>query len=354
MEHLSNQFLKLKKKICRLFFNKTTVSDLWIDWLHDYKKLKRWTDNRAIERRLALGKKYVFPFIGEKHPKCVTTSDIVKCFEYCANQTTQTQGKVLTALSQFFKWCDSKKYRNTGKRLPTDRELLEPHLGLHLRYHQNSHYPAIDWRDVPRFIAFLIDKYNISSTSSKLLLFSILTVSRSQSVRFAQWGEIDFQQSEWNIPSSHMKGKQGNNLPHNVPLSKQALLILKELNANEKIEPTKVIFSCKKNHISGNAVRKLIRSVHRYALINGHIGFTDPFEKNRVIVPHGFRAAFTTWAQETGKNMMLVEKCLAHKDPDDRHNGAYRRGTLIRQRKVLLQQWADFCFSQVQSRQYCD
>ena len=52
--------------------------------------------------------------------------------------------------------------------------------------------------------------------------------------------------------------------------------------------------------------------------------------------------------------MMLVEKCLAHKDPDDRHNGAYRRGTLIRQRKVLLQQWADFCFSQVQSRQYCD
>ena len=62
MEHLSNQFLKLKKKICRLFFNKTTVSDLWIDWLHDYKKLKRWTDNRAIERRLALGKKYVFPF----------------------------------------------------------------------------------------------------------------------------------------------------------------------------------------------------------------------------------------------------------------------------------------------------
>ena len=92
--------------------------------------------------------------------------------------------------------------------------------------------------------------------------------------------------------------------------------------------------------------------MHRYALINGHIGFTDPFEKNRVIVPHGFRAAFTTWAQETGKNMMLVEKCLAHKDPDDRHNGAYRRGTLIRQRKVLLQQWADFCFSQVQNRQY--
>ena len=80
---------------------------------------------------------------------------------------------------------------------------------------------------------------------------------------------------------------------------------------------------------------------------------TDPIEKNRVIVSHGFRAAFTTWAKEREKNMMLV-KCLAHKDPYDRHNGTYRRGTLIRQRKVLLQQWADFCFSQVQTHQYCD
>ena len=71
-----------------------------------------------------------------------------------------------------------------------------------------------------------------------------------------------------------MKGKQGNNLPHNVPLSKQALLILKEeLNTNGKIEPTKVIFSYKRN-ISENAVWKLIRLVHRYALINGHNGFT--------------------------------------------------------------------------------
>lgn len=348
-----NRFLQIKTKLKYLLLPKQTVSKLWIDWLHDYKKLKYWTDKRALERRMALGEKYIFPFIGNKHPNKVTVDDIVLCFEFCAKQTSQTQNKVLVVLGQFFKWCNYKNYRDPNKRLPTDRDLLEPYLGIHLHYHQLRHYPAIDWRDVPRFIAFLIDIYGTTSTSSKLLLFSILTVSRSQSVRYAQWNEIDFELSEWNIPLEHMKGRQGNNRPHIVPLSRQALSILKELHQN-KIESESIIFSHKSKKISGNAVRKLIHSIHKRAVVLGHSGFADPFERDRVIVPHGFRAAFTTWAQETNKDMMLVEKCLAHKDPEDRHNGAYRRGMLIVPRKILLQQWANFCFSKVQSHLYFD
>lgn len=345
-----NNFLQIKIKIQKVLFREITVSNLWIEWLQDYKILKRWTDTHAIDRRFALGKKYVFPFIGHKHPSRVTADDIVVCFKNCANQTSQTSNKLLVALGQFFKWCYSKKYLNPGKRLPTDRDLLEPYLGINLHYQQLCHYPAIDWRDVPRFFAFLIDTYRTNSISSKVLLFSILTVSRSQAVRFAQWDEIDFEQAEWNIPSTHMKGKQGNNRPHIVPLSIQALSILKTLRRDSKRELAGTIFSQKSNIISSNAVRKLIHSMHHSALRQGYRGFTDPFQKNKIVVPHGFRAAFTTWAQETNKNMMLVEKCLAHKDPADRHNGAYRRGTLISQRKVLLQQWADFCFSEVQKK----
>lgn len=349
MNVLSN-ILLVTAKFQKYLFRKVTVSDLWMDWLHDYQKLKKWTDSRAIERRWALGKKYVFPFIGNKRPDRVTTDDVVVCFESCAKQTTQTQNKVLIALSQFFKWCNSKNYRNSSKRLPTDRDLLEPYLGLRLHYYQQCHYPAIDWRDVPRFVAFLVDEYGITSTSSKALLFSILTVSRSQSVRLAKWNEIDFEQSEWNIPSEHMKGKQGNNKPHLVPLSRQALSMLKMHRQCQTVKSSNWVFDKNSTNISGNAVRKLIHSIHKRAILLGYSGFTDPFEKNKIIVPHGFRAAFTTWAQETNKNMMLVEKCLAHKDPEDRHNGAYRRGMLIKPRKLLLQQWADFCFSEVQSR----
>ena len=72
-----NRFLQIKTKLKYLLLPKQTVSKLWIDWLHDYKKLKYWTDKRALERRMALGEKYIFPFIGNKHPNKVTVDDIV-------------------------------------------------------------------------------------------------------------------------------------------------------------------------------------------------------------------------------------------------------------------------------------
>ena len=346
-----NLFSQLTKhrQIFNLTSRRVTVSALWMTWLQDYRKIKHWTDKRALERRMALGEKYVFPFIGNKHPKNITTIDIVSCLEFCANQTTQTQSKLLTALHQFLSWCDSKNYRNSKERLPTDKELLEPYLGVRLHNTQRNHYPAIDWREVPRFINSITSSKS-TSVSKKILLFSILTVSRSQSVRLAKWNEINFELSEWNIPASHMKGKQGNNRPHNVPLSKEALTLLIELNKNQKVDPDKEIFSRNSSPISGNDKKKTIRSLNKQMANLGQATFTDPFQNNRDIVPHGFRAAFTTWAQENNKNMMLVEKCLAHKDPNDRHNGAYRRGEFVEQRRVLLQEWADFCFSEIQKK----
>ncbi len=345
--------LPLKTKVIDNFkfakssiFKQRTVSDLWIVWLRDYKNIKQWTDKRALDRRLALGKKYVFPFVGNKQPKDIKPNDIIKCLEYCSSKTTQSAPKVLTALTQFLRWCDSRNYRNPTTRLPTDRESLEPLLNIRLNS-INNHYPAIDWRDVPRFVALLVNN-PARTVSTQLLLFSILTVSRGQPVRLATWSEINFELAEWQIPASHMKGKQGNNLPHDVPLSHQALKILDTIKNKTLFDSCDLIFSRNKRSLSSTSVRKLIRTINKKVQLNGDKGFTDPYQRNRVIVPHGFRAAFATWAQENNKNMMIVERCLAHKDPADRHNGAYRRGVLIEQRRTLLQEWADYCFSELQ------
>lgn len=327
-------------------FKPSTVSSLWIVWLRDYKNIKQWTDARALDRRLSLGEKYVFPFIGNKQPKDITPKDIIKCLEYCSSKTTQSAPKVLTALNQFLRWCDSRNFRNTATRLPTDREFLEPLLNIRLKT-TNNHYPAIDWRDVPRFVALLVNS-SAKTVSAQLLLFSILTVSRGQPVRLATWNEINFELAEWRIPASHMKGKQGNNLPHDVPLSRQALKILDAIQNKTSFNYCDLIFVRNKQGLSSTAVRKLIQSINKKVKLNGEREFIDPYQQNRVIVPHGFRAAFATWAQENNKNMMIVERCLAHKDPTDRHNGAYRRGVLIEQRRVLLQEWADYCFGELE------
>jgi integrase len=50
---------------------------------------------------------------------------------------------------------------------------------------------------------------------------------RPGELRYSEWAEIDFENAQWNIPAQRMKMKtQG---AHIVPLSRQAIAVLKEL-----------------------------------------------------------------------------------------------------------------------------
>lgn len=321
-----------------------SIRELWPIWINEYTNLKTWTDRNAYQRRYALGEKYIFPIIGSKKPYQVSIQNVVDCLQLAMQNTHQTHLKVLIALSQFLRWSTAKQLRDPNKRLPTDIELIEPYLGTRLRK-PCGHHPSVDWRDVPLFISLLVKE---SSVSAKALLFTILTVSRLQSVCQAQWNEMNFVLNEWQIPPTHMKGKQGHNRPHEVPLSTQATKLLSSLTPSGAVSSEKLVFSATGSELSGTALRKLIRKLDKIALDQGLTGFKDPLQNNRVAVTHGFRASFATWAQETGKDMSVVERCLSHIDPNDRYHGAYRRGQMISQRKRLLQAWANYCYSAVE------
>ena len=323
---------------------KLTIKDLWPIWINEYIKLKSWTDKHAYQRRYALGNKYIFPVIGSYKPNQISIENIVDCLELAMKHTEQTHLKVLVALSQFLRWSTAKKLRNAKNRLPTDITLIEPYLGMRLRK-PCGHHPSVDWRDIPLFISLLLRE---SSISAKALLFTILTASRLQSVCQARWSEVNFTLNEWQIPAFHMKGKQGHNRPHDVPLSTQARNVIYSLAPASGIPTEMLIFSATGNVLSGTALRKLIRKIDKVAITSGHRGFKDPLQNNRVAVTHGFRASFATWAQETGQDMSVVERCLSHVDPNDRYHSAYRRGQMSSQRKNLLQKWADYCYSEVE------
>ena len=319
----------------------SSVETLWPLWIQEYSELRAWSDKQAFQRRFSLGIKYVFPIVGTLHPAQITTNEVVACLKLSLAATTQTHWKVLVALSQFLQWCTANQLYDANKRLPTDIKLVEPYLGMQL-HKEGGHHPAIDWRDVPKFISLLLQE---TSISSKALLFVVLTVSRLQSVSSAQWSEINLTQSEWQIPASHMKGKQGHNRPHDVPLSSQAINLLNSLRSPKPENESNLIFTTTGHQLSGTALRKAIKRINKKALNQGLNEFRDSTQRNRIVVTHGFRAAFATWAQENGADMSVVEYCLAHKDPTDKHNGAYRRGRLSQQRRSLLQQWANYCFS---------
>jgi len=114
---------------------------------------------------------------------------------------------------------------------------------------------------------------------------------------------------------------------HIVPLSKQVKEILTELNyltGNSRyLFPTP---RDKNRPMSENGVRVALRS----------LGFTK-----EQIVPHGFRAMFSTIANEHEFNRDVIERQLAHV-PDNAIRGAYNHAEYLPQRVKLMQWWADW------------
>lgn len=76
---------------------------------------------------------------------------------------------------------------------------------------------------LPEFLSTW-NELSLWEPSKLALLFQIITMVRPSEAGGALWNEIDFDNSIWQIPANRMKGKR----PHVVPLSSQAINVLKE------------------------------------------------------------------------------------------------------------------------------
>ena len=65
------------------------------------------------------------------------------------------------------------------------------------------------------------------------------------------------------------------------------------------------------------------------------------------ITTHGFRSTFRDWvSEETNHSPEVAEMALAHAKRN-KVEAAYRRGKLLEKRRLLMTDWAKFCFSKV-------
>jgi integrase len=167
-----------------------------------------------------------------------------------------------------------------------------------------------------------IDEYDGWPTLRAALQLLSLTMTRPGDVRLMRRPEINFGKAVWRIPGERMKMRR----PHDVPLSKQALAVLRDIwplsEGGDLVLPS--IRSAKKPLSEGAMIAALRR-----------MGYTK-----EEMTPHGFRSAASTILNERGFNPDVIEAALAHQDEDDVRR-AYNRATYWPERIKLLQAWAD-------------
>jgi integrase len=152
-----------------------------------------------------------------------------------------------------------------------------------------------------------------------------LTGLRQGELRGANWTEfegLDGKVPVWRVPASRMKMKR----EHVVPLSRQAVETLAALRTLTGSGPMPF-------PSTSNAHKPMSENALGFLL--SRAGY------QKLHVPHGWRASFSTIMNERyPADRLIIDLMLAHK-PKDAVEGAYNRAEHMDRRRELAQVWAD-------------
>jgi len=279
------------------------------EWLEQQRE--RWSKDHASAVMWSL-RSDAFPLLGNMPIDSITPPAILQIIRNIESRgALEMARKTLQRITAVFRYA-----------VQTGRATYNPASEMKgvLKARKVNHMTALTLEDLPEFLKRLTSG-DIHVTTKLALQFTILTAARSGETRGATWDEIDLKGMLWKIPAKRMKMDS----PHNVPLSKQAMAVIERVG--RLYGKTGFIFPGIRqgsNQLSNNTML--------YALYR--LGYHSK------ATVHGFRATFSTIANESGFEGDVIEKALAH-EQRNQVRAAYHRSEYIEQRRELMQWWAD-------------
>lgn len=189
---------------------------------------------------------------------------------------------------------------------------------------KTQHRRPLSRADIPRFMAALnrYGGYRITVIALRLVM---LTFVRPGELRAASWAEFDLDRAEWRIPAERMKMRES----HVVPLSRQALTLLEELQTLTGGQ--RWLFPNNRRPTTCMTMTTMNRALERMGFNGkGTVGFSA----------HGFRATASTMLNELEFRPDVIERQLAHKERNS-VRASYNRAEYMADRKAMMQSWAD-------------
>ena len=278
-------------------------------------KLPEWAPAQA-EKVKGIFEKNIYPWLGARPIAEIKAMELLTALRRAEDRgAKETAKRALQCCGQVFRYAVA-----TGR---AERDIT-PDLKGALSSPIANHFPSITDPIKVGSLMRSIDAYIGGLIVKCALKIGALTFVRPGELRKAEWSEIDLDKVEWNIPAERMKMK----LPHLVPLSTQAVSVLRELHP--LTGHGKFVFPGERSHerpMSENSVNAAMRGM----------GYSK-----EEMVGHGFRAMARTILDEVLQvRPDFIEHQLAHavRDPNGR---AYNRTAHLAERRKMMQQWADY------------
>ena len=266
----------------------------------------------------------MFPLIG-KHPiseiKAPVMLDVLRQIEKRgALDMAKRQGQVS---SQIFRFAIASGKADIDP-VPSLRGALKPIA--------KGHHAAITPDDIPEFIrAFKKIEGRMFVPTKVMFRLMMLTFVRTSELTETPWSEIDLENESWIIDWHRMKmGKKKINprkVNHHVFLPRQGWELLRELHAITG--GNKYLFPNQRDHEKPATNFGILAALKR-------MGYSGK------MTGHGFRSlAMGVIKERLGYRHEVVDRQLSHAS-GDAYGEAYDRALFLDERKVMMQQYADY------------
>ena len=158
-------------------------------------KRESWRNAKHAAQWTSTLERYVLPRLGDRDVQSIETNDILAVLSPIWTQKPETASRVrqrIEAVRDYATAMGKREGANPARwRGHLDQVLAQPS-----KVRAVAHFPAMDWRELPGFMASLGE---CSGTGAQALAFALLTAARSGEVRGATWSELDLEQGVWTV-----------------------------------------------------------------------------------------------------------------------------------------------------------
>ena len=273
-----------------------------------------WAETHANKIRTRL-ETDVFPWLGSRPIRQITAPELLGVVRRIEGRgALDTAHRALLNSGQVFRYAVA---TGRAERDPSGdlKGALPPAKG--------KHYATITDPKAIGALLRAIDGYQGDHVTRCALKLAPLLFVRPGELRRAEWAEIDFDKAEWRLPAEKMKAR----VPHVVPLSVQAVTVLRDLAPLTGAE--KYLFPGLRGRgraMSENTVNAALR----------RMGYTKG-----EMTGHGFRSMASTILNEQGWHRDAIERQLAHGERDA-VRAAYNYAEHLPERRKMMQAWANY------------
>lgn len=300
------------EKIARRLAVENTFAAVAKNWWESWKAARSDSHTVYVWRRLEAD---VFPAIGTRPIAEIEALELVAMMKTIEKRGALDIAKrSLQTCSQIFRYAIA---HGVTKRNPAVE--IRPSDVLASRKKQN--YARVEGKELPQLLR-KIEVYNGSTITRVAIKLMAMTFVRTSELIGARWEEFDLDSARWDIPASRMKMKA----PHTVPLSTQAVTLLKSLHTLTGHSP--LLFPGERDH-------------ERSMSNNTILGALDRMGYARRMTGHGFRGIASTLLHEQGWPHEHIELQLAHQERNQ-VSASYNHAMYLQPRAEMMQAWSTY------------